>query len=77
MVLIDGVPAEDVGGRFDFGTVSSTGLARVEVYRGPDSAVYGSDALASVIRIETPRGESSEPMPGLQRRCRQPAHVSE
>jgi vitamin B12 transporter len=57
-VLVDGLPAEDVGGRFDFGTVSSTGLSGLELYRGPNSALYGSDAGASVVSLSTPRGES-------------------
>ena len=61
-VLIDGIPAEDVGGRFDFGTVSSTGLAGLETYRGPNSALYGSDSLASVVNLATPRGSSTRPV---------------
>jgi len=67
-VLIDGIPAEDVGGRFDFGTVSSTGLSAIgrsgtaiETYRGPDSVIYGSDAAASVVSISTPRGSATKP----------------
>ena len=31
-VLIDGIPAEDVGGRFDFGTVSSTGIGALRQF---------------------------------------------
>jgi vitamin B12 transporter len=71
-VLIDGIPAEDVGGTFDFGTVSSTGLAgpprdtsagnAIELYRGPNSALYGSDSLASVVNLSTPRGASLKPV---------------
>ncbi len=71
-VLIDGIPAEDVGGSFDFGTVSSTGLSgptrnpspgdAIELYRGPNSALYGSDALASVVALSTPRGTSLHPV---------------
>ncbi len=71
-VLIDGIPAEDVGGLFDFGTVSSTGLAApprtpspgdaAEIYRGPNSALYGSDALASVVSLSTPRGATTHPV---------------
>lgn len=61
-VLIDGIPAEDVGGRFDFGTVSSTGLAGLETYRGPNSALYGSDSLASVVNLSTPRGSTLKPV---------------
>jgi iron complex outermembrane receptor protein/vitamin B12 transporter len=66
-VLIDGIPANDVGGRFDFGTVSSTGLAGptpsgIELYRGPNSALYGSDAVASVVNLASPRGSSMHPV---------------
>jgi vitamin B12 transporter len=61
-VLIDGIPAEDVGGRFDFGTVSSSGLTGVEIYRGPDSVLYGSDAASSTIAFSTPRGSDLKPV---------------
>jgi iron complex outermembrane receptor protein/vitamin B12 transporter len=62
LVLVDGIPAEDVGGIFDYGTVSSTGIGSMEVYRGPNSAMYGTDAGAAVVAITTPRGTSSEPL---------------
>jgi len=61
-ILIDGVTSEDVGGRFDFGTVSSTALGNTEIYRGPDSVLYGSDAGASVVNFVTPRGSSLRPV---------------
>jgi len=61
-VLIDGMPAVDVGGTFDFGTVSTTGLAGLEVYRGPNSALYGTDAGASVVNLRTPRGTTAKPV---------------
>jgi vitamin B12 transporter len=61
-VLIDGVPANDVGGTFDFGNVSTTGLAGLEMYRGPNSALYGTDAAASVVNLTTPRGSSLKPV---------------
>jgi iron complex outermembrane receptor protein/vitamin B12 transporter len=60
-VLIDGISAGDVGGSFDFGTVSSTGLAGIELYRGTNSALYGTDAGASVLNFETPRGSATKP----------------
>ncbi len=60
-VLIDGITAEDVGGTFDFGTVSQTGVASIETYRGPNSVLYGSDAGASVVSLNSPRGESIRP----------------
>ena len=67
-VLIDGVPATEIGGAFDFGTVSSTGFAGpgagdgIEVYRGANSATAGTDALAGVIELSTPRGSELKPV---------------
>ena len=61
-VLIDGITAEDVGGTFDFGTVAQTAVASVETYRGPNSVLYGSDAGASVVSLNTPRGTSIRPL---------------
>ncbi len=61
LVTVDGMPADDVGGTFDFGTVSSAAVSKIDVVRGPDSAMYGTDAGAGVINIETPRGTTLEP----------------
>lgn len=61
-VLVDGVPAEDVGGSFDFGTVSSTGIARIELYRDPNSALFGSDSQSGVVSLTTPRGTTLKPL---------------
>lgn len=61
-VLIDGIPAEDVGGEFDFGTVSASGVTGLEIYRGPDSVLYGSDAASSTVLFTTPRGSSPKPV---------------
>lgn len=61
-VLIDDVPANDVGGVFDYGTVSSTAVRALESHRGPDSTLYGTDARAGVVRFETPRGTSLRPV---------------
>ena len=61
-VLVDGVPAEDVGGSFDYGTVASTGLQTVELYRNPNSALYGSDSQTGVVSLTTPRGASLVPV---------------
>jgi len=62
-VVLDGVPVEDIGGRFDFSNVSTTGVQDFEVYRGPNTVLYGSDAAAGVIALTTPRG--STPFPSL------------
>ena len=55
-VLIDGVRVNDNGGYFDFDKVSAAEIDRVEVVRGAQSALYGSDAIGSVIQIFTKRG---------------------
>ena len=60
-VLIDGIPANDIGGAFQFGDLSSTGVDQVEILRGPNSVLYGPDAIASVINVTSPRGTTIEP----------------
>ncbi|MBI3046833.1 MAG: TonB-dependent receptor [Acidobacteria bacterium] len=60
-VLVDGVPANDIGGAFDFAQMSTTGIDRVEVLRQTNSVMYGSDALAGVIAITTRRGRTRVP----------------
>jgi vitamin B12 transporter len=62
-VLLDGVPLNDIGGTFDFANVATTGIAKAEAYRGPDSVIYGTDAGAGVVAFSTPRG--STPFPSL------------
>jgi iron complex outermembrane receptor protein/vitamin B12 transporter len=61
-VLFDGVPAENIGGYFDYGPISTTGIAQVEEYRGADSVLYGSDASAGVISFSTPKGITPRPI---------------
>jgi iron complex outermembrane receptor protein/vitamin B12 transporter len=61
LVSVDGIPADDIGGTFDFGTVSSAAVSKIDVVRGPDSAMYGTDAGAGVVNIETPRGTTLTP----------------
>jgi iron complex outermembrane receptor protein/vitamin B12 transporter len=60
-VLIDGIPANDVGGAVDFGVLAAAGIDQIEVLRGPNSALYGSDALAGVVSMTTPRGITTLP----------------
>ncbi|KAB1073719.1 TonB-dependent receptor plug domain-containing protein [Methylobacterium planeticum] len=59
-VLIDGIDASDPSnpnGSFDFGQLLTGDLSRIEVLRGPQSGLYGSDAIGGVISFATPRGE--------------------
>jgi outer membrane cobalamin receptor len=57
LVLVDGVRVNDPtnarGGSFDLSALDMADVERVEVARGPYSAVYGGDALAGVINIVT------------------------
>jgi outer membrane cobalamin receptor len=60
LVLIDGVrvndPTNNRGGSFDLSTLGVDNIDRIEVVRGPLSAVYGSDAIAGAINIITRKG---------------------
>lgn len=55
-VLIDGVAVNQPGGAFNFGTLSTDNIDRIEIVRGPVSVLYGSDAVTGVIQIFTRRG---------------------
>jgi outer membrane receptor protein involved in Fe transport len=59
LVEIDGVPVNGFGGNFDFAHIPSEALDRVEVIRGPQSAIYGPYANSGVINFVTREPESS------------------
>jgi len=64
LVLIDGVrmndPTNNRGGSFDLSTLDPAGVERIEISRGPISAVHGSDAIAGVINIITRTGRDAQ-----------------
>jgi vitamin B12 transporter len=57
LVLIDGVQVNEAGGFFDFSTLTTDNIERIEVIRGPQSALYGSDAIGGVVHIITRKGK--------------------
>ena len=60
-VMIDGVYVNEPGGQFDFGVVPVAEVNRIEVVRGSESAVYGSDAMSSVVQMWTANGTTATP----------------
>ncbi|MBN1556582.1 MAG: TonB-dependent receptor [Lentisphaerae bacterium] len=57
LVLVDGRRVNDAfQGNAEFALIPADGIARIEVLRGPASALYGSNALGGVINIVTRRG---------------------
>ncbi|WP_198675286.1 TonB-dependent receptor [Pleomorphovibrio marinus] len=63
LILLDGEPLIGrTAGTFDLDRISVSNIERIEVLRGPSSAIYGSEAMAGVINIITK--ESSEAVQG-------------
>ena len=63
-VIVDGVPVNDPGGTFDFGTLPLFEEDRVEFLRGAQSTLYGSDAMTSVVQTWSRIGNT--PLPELR-----------
>lgn len=61
LILIDGVPAYDpsaISGNFDLNLIPLTQIERIEILKGSQSTVYGSDAMAGVINIITQKNKN-------------------
>lgn len=56
LVFVDDVPVNAFGGEYDFGQLTTENVERIEIVRGPQSALFGSNAIGSVVRIVTKRG---------------------
>ena len=60
LVMIDGVEANDAISTdrgYNFANLTTDNIERIEVVRGPQSVLYGSDAMGGVINIITRRGQ--------------------
>ncbi len=60
-VLIDGAPINPPGGAVDFSGVTLDNIDKVEIVRGAESAIYGTDAVSGVIQLFTHRGTTRTP----------------
>ena len=60
LVLIDGVKVNDLSspsGAFNFANLTTANIERIEILRGPESTLYGSDAIGGVINIITKKAD--------------------
>jgi len=60
-VLVDGTPVNEPGNAVDFSNFTLDNVDKVEVVRGAESAIYGSDAVAGVVQVFTHRGRTRIP----------------
>ncbi len=56
LIMIDGVQVNQSAGAFDFSNLTTENIERIEIIKGSHSAIYGSDAISSVINIITRKG---------------------
>lgn len=56
LVLIDGVPQNAFGGAFDAAHLATANAERIEVIRGPQSALYGSGAIGGIVHVISASG---------------------
>ncbi|HET9426334.1 MAG TPA: TonB-dependent receptor [Gemmatimonadaceae bacterium] len=61
-VLVDGVAMNQPGGSFDWSTLTTDNVERIEIVRGPSSVVWGSDAVTGVVNVITRSGRGGARM---------------
>ena len=60
LILVDGVPQNAFGGAFDAAHLATVNAERIEVVRGPQSALYGSGAIGGIVHLVTASGGRPE-----------------
>ncbi|MGB6835962.1 MAG: TonB-dependent receptor [Candidatus Acidiferrum sp.] len=60
-VLVDGAPINPPGAAVDFSDLTLDNIDKVEIVRGAESAIYGTDAVDGVIQLFTHRGSTRTP----------------
>ena len=63
LVLLDGMPLTDPGGAINLVNLTNAGIDRMEVIRGPESALFGAEASSGVIQIFSRRGDAESNAP--------------
>lgn len=64
LILIDGIPVSDpsmINNEFDLNLISINDVERIEICRGAQSTLYGSDAIAGAINIITVKKDINKP----------------
>jgi outer membrane cobalamin receptor len=56
LVLVDGIPQNAFGGGFDAAHLSAADVERIEIVRGPQSALYGGGAIGGIVHVVTRHG---------------------
>ena len=53
LVMVDGIPQNVFGGGFDAAHLATSDIERIEVVRGPQSALFGGGAIGGVVHVIT------------------------